>query len=321
MTATTVAPARPGPALQTAAGTPLPMPAVPRQYVHKRAQAEVLLCGWHHRGEDSFLAPVQWPRSHSFYTPAHGLHDPMLFAESVRQTMPMVSHVGYGAPMDHRQIWDRFRCTLLPQGLHHDRHPADLDMHLTATGIVRRAGRLGQMTLRATALRNGRRIAIAETRFANQAPPVYRRLRGPRHDATHAMTTATPPPAPITAHHTGRTDPHNIVLSPGPTPHHWQLRIDTTHPVLFDHPVDHVPGMLLLEAARQAAHTTHHPHPSVITSIDAQFTRFVELDTPCWIEAHPTPTTTPSHKTVHITTHQNNTTPFTATITSLLLPH
>ncbi|MFJ6917253.1 AfsA-related hotdog domain-containing protein [Streptomyces sp. NPDC101133] len=78
--------------------------------------------------------------------------------------------------------------------------------------------------------------------------------------------------------------------------------------------------MLLLEAARQAAHSTHHPHPSVNTSIDAQFTRFVELDTPCWIEAQPTPTTTPGHKTVHITTHQNDTTPFTATITSLVLP-
>lgn len=32
----------------------------------------------------------------------------------------------------------------------------------------------------------------------------------------------------------------------------WPLRVDRTHPILFDHQLDHVPGMLLLEAARQA---------------------------------------------------------------------
>ncbi|MFF8732844.1 AfsA-related hotdog domain-containing protein [Streptomyces sp. NPDC015171] len=39
----------------------------------------------------------------------------------------------------------------------------------------------------------------------------------------------------------------------------WQLRIEQDHPVLFGHPVDHAPGMLLLEALRQAAHGSPCP--------------------------------------------------------------
>ncbi|WP_260845011.1 AfsA-related hotdog domain-containing protein [Streptomyces sp. SLBN-31] len=64
--------------------------------------------------------------------------------------------------------------------------------------------------------------------------------------------------------------PTDVVLSPLGQPHRWQLRVDTRHPVLFDHIVDHVPGMLLIEAARQAAtatlgHTTL-PSPSPVSS-------------------------------------------------------
>jgi hypothetical protein len=296
------------------------MTAIPRQYVHKTAQAEVLICGWQNNGEDSFLAPAQWPRSHSFYAPAHGLHDPMLFAESVRQAMPLVSHVGYGAPMDHRQIWDRFRCTISAEALRHDQLPADLAIHLTGADVVKRAGRLGRMALRATAVRGEQRMGVAETRFANQAPAIYRRLRGPRCDAARAMAGAVPLPAPIAPDQAGRIDPQDVVLAPERADRHWQLRVDVTHPVLFDHPVDHIPGMLLLEAARQAAHSALHPRQTVMTSIDAKFTRFVEFDAPCWLEAEPTGATTPGQETVRITARQGDDAPFTATVTSLVVP-
>ncbi|MFI0241416.1 ScbA/BarX family gamma-butyrolactone biosynthesis protein [Streptomyces sp. NPDC016845] len=317
MTATTFAPLRSSSAREAVADIPLPMRAIPRQYVHKTAQAEVLICGWQNIGEDSFHAPAQWPRAHSFYTPAHGFHDPMLFAESVRQTMPLVSHVGYGAPMDHRQIWDRFRCTVSAEGLRHDRLPADVEMHLTGADVVRRAGRLGGMALRATAVRDGRRVGLAVTRFTNQAPAVYRRLRGPRCDAARAMAGAVRLPAPLAPDQAGRIDPQDVTLAPGRGDRHWQLRVDVSHPVLFDHPVDHVPGMLLLEAARQAAHSTLYPRPSVMTSIDARFTRFVEFDEPCFVAAERCGSTR-GREIVRITAHQGDEVPFTATVTSLL---
>ncbi|WP_329120862.1 ScbA/BarX family gamma-butyrolactone biosynthesis protein [Streptomyces sp. NBC_01465] len=321
MTATTVETARPESPLKAVIASPSPLlMAIPRQYVHKAAQAEVLLCGWQENGEDSFVAPAQWPRSHSFYTPAHGLYDPMLFAESVRQAIPLVSHVGYGAPMDHRQIWDYFRCTVSPEALLYGRLPADSDLHLTGVDVVRRAGRLGGMTLRATAMRGTQRMGVTETRFANQAPAIYRRLRGPRCDAARAMDQAVPLPAPIAPDQAGRINPQDVVLAPGRSDRHWQLRVDVAHPVLFDHAVDHIPGMVLLEAARQAAHSTLHPRQTVMTGIDAKFTRFVEFDAPCWIEAEPAAASAPGHETVRITARQGDQVPFTATVTSLVVP-
>ncbi|QMV06648.1 hypothetical protein GJU35_13800 [Streptomyces lincolnensis] len=66
------------------------------------------------------------------------------------------------------------------------------------------------------------------------------------------------------------------------------MRVDTSHPLLFDRPDDHVPGMVLLEAARQAAAAVTPgdgtPYP---LSMENTFDRYVEFDTPCWIEATP----------------------------------
>jgi hypothetical protein len=57
-----------------------------------------------------------------------------------------------------------------------------------------------------------------------------------------------------------------------------------------------------------------------MTSIDAKFTRFVEFDAPCWLEAEPTAATTPGQETVRITARQGDDAPFTATVTSLVVP-
>ncbi|WP_142212826.1 AfsA-related hotdog domain-containing protein [Streptomyces sp. SLBN-118] len=57
-----------------------------------------------------------------------------------------------------------------------------------------------------------------------------------------------PPPACLTPF--GRDRFEDVVLAATDRPDRWQLRVDTTHPILFDHLVDHAPGMLLLEPAR-----------------------------------------------------------------------
>ncbi|WP_428950780.1 ScbA/BarX family gamma-butyrolactone biosynthesis protein [Streptomyces sp. cg35] len=292
---------------------------VPRQYVHKTAETEALLRGWQQDGENAFLATSLWPQAHSFYRPGHGLHDPMLFSESVRQAIPLVSHAGYGAPMDHRQIWDTYRCAVFPDALRHEPVPAACSLRLSGTDVVMRSGRLSRMTLTATATRGDQHLGIAETQFTNHAPAIYQRLRGAGNDAPDAMARAVPLPAPIAPDQVGRIDPQDVVLAPGRAEMQWQLRVDVTHPVLFDHPVDHVPGMVLLEAARQAAHATMHPRPTVLTSLNARFTHFVEFDTPCWITAEQGPVSAPGYETVRITARQGDHVPFAATVTSLVV--
>ncbi|MFE9443366.1 AfsA-related hotdog domain-containing protein [Streptomyces sp. NPDC006602] len=47
------------------------------------------------------------------------------------------------------------------------------------------------------------------------------------------------------------------------------------------------PGMLLIEAARQAAQAVRHPAPVLPVTMETAFRRYVEFDTPCWTEARP----------------------------------
>ncbi|MEV6618691.1 AfsA-related hotdog domain-containing protein [Streptomyces sp. NPDC051051] len=54
---------------------------------------------------------------------------------------------------------------------------------------------------------------------------------------------------------------------------------------MFDHPVDHVPGLALLEAADQAARALLSPASLAPTAIEATYWRYVEFDQPCRIEA------------------------------------
>jgi hypothetical protein len=61
--------------------------------------------------------------------------------------------------------------------------------------------------------------------------------------------------------------------------------VDTTHPTLFDHPLDHLPGMLEIEACRQTAIASFASRGLVDRSwrldvVAARFFEFAEHDEP-----------------------------------------
>ncbi|MFE0653432.1 AfsA-related hotdog domain-containing protein [Streptomyces sp. NPDC059534] len=64
----------------------------------------------------------------------------------------------------------------------------------------------------------------------------------------------------------------------------WRLHVDPTHPGYFEHPSDHVPGMLLLESFRQAAALVA-ADGSALTSMEAEFAVFGELAEPVKVHA------------------------------------
>ncbi|MEO3755848.1 ScbA/BarX family gamma-butyrolactone biosynthesis protein [Streptomyces sp. B6B3] len=317
MNSTICSPAPPLPSLSDEPPTTLGhlTSAVPREYVHKAAIAEVLLTDWNHTGGETFAIAAQWPREHSFYTDGNHRYDPLLFAETVRQTLPLLSHVAYRVPIGHHLIWDH---------LHYDIHgadalaigprPADVALRVRCFDIARRGGRIAALSLRVEALRDGAPLGTAETRFTCHTPAVYRRLRGGRAGFDPTLGGMPPAPAPVPARHAGHERRRNVVLSATDAPRRWQLRADTSHPVLFDHPVDHVPGALLLEAARQATLVLTRPAAAVVVGMRTTFRRFVELDAPCWIEAAPGP----DDRTVHVTARQSGEEPFSAVVTTEL---
>uniref|UniRef100_A0AAU2JID3 A-factor biosynthesis hotdog domain-containing protein n=1 Tax=Streptomyces sp. NBC_00049 TaxID=2903617 RepID=A0AAU2JID3_9ACTN len=119
---------------------------LPREYVHKSAHSEVLLTGWRAVAPDEFVITAQWPRAPSFYTPDAGHHDPLLLTESVRQAIPLLSHVAYDVPFGHRQICDTFSHSVEPDALAVGAAPADIVMRVSCTAIARRGRRLAGLT-------------------------------------------------------------------------------------------------------------------------------------------------------------------------------
>ncbi|MEV3859866.1 ScbA/BarX family gamma-butyrolactone biosynthesis protein [Streptomyces sp. NPDC050095] len=289
---------------------------VSNEHVHKLAGHERLLHGWRRTGADSYVVAANWPAQHSFYGTRAGLHDPVILVESARQCIPLLSHLAYDAPMDHRQTWNSTSYALSPAALAATSDTTEVELHIDCKEVTRRSGRLSSLVMEVDVVRDGTRIGTAHTRFANHPPALYRRIRGARSDVRRAMEQAIPLVPPLAPVHVARDDFADVVLSPTDTKSRYQLRVDLNHPVLFDHAVDHVPGMLLVEAARQAAHAVHHPQPMVITSVEAVFIRYGELDAPCWIQAEPVAATAPGHESVHVTAHQGDHMIFTATVTA-----
>lgn len=66
-----------------------------------------------------------------------------------------------------------------------------------------------------------------------------------------------------------------------------RLVVDTSHPFFFEHPLDHVPGLMLIEGTRQVGTAISHLFYDVpfdlafiLNRLDVRFTNFAELTSP-----------------------------------------
>ncbi|WP_405987843.1 ScbA/BarX family gamma-butyrolactone biosynthesis protein [Streptomyces sp. NBC_00986] len=317
---------------------------VPKEYVHRASLAEVFLTDCTARGGLGFTLTGQWPRAHTYFTSPDGTrHDPLQVAETFRQAGIFLAHTELDVPLGHHFVMWALSYTTDPHGLRIGPRPTDFTITAHYTELVQRRHTINRATIDLTLHRDNTPIAHGTATFSTISPSVYTRLRGntptpttttdtdtdttdadttdTRTRATTGITTtgpATPtPPTPAIPLHAWAagtpTTPHTV-LTPTPHPHRWLLTPNLNHPTLFDHTGDHIPGMVLLEAARQAAHHATNNPAYTPTSATTTFTRYTEFDHPCHIDiTHITPN---NHTTtIHITGHQNNHTVFTSTLT------
>ncbi|MFJ6985384.1 MULTISPECIES: ScbA/BarX family gamma-butyrolactone biosynthesis protein [unclassified Streptomyces] len=263
------------------AGAPSLTATVPRQLVHRAAVAETFLTDWRRTGDDRFTVSAQWPRAHGLHvSPDWTAYDPLLVVETIRQAGTLISHTEYDVPLDQQFVLQEFQVDTEADGLGVGPLPAEPEVELVFTDVQYRGRRPAGARYAAYVLRDGKRVATADVAFTCVSGPVYRRLRGGR---TAETVTAVPVPDGVPAEAVGRALPTDVVLAPTDRTDRWQLRVHTAHPVFFDHPLDHVPGMLLLESARQAARLSlPAEHPT--GAYHAVFHRYGELDAPIWIE-------------------------------------
>ncbi|KUN00474.1 hypothetical protein AQI95_34845 [Streptomyces yokosukanensis] len=285
---------------------------VPKEYVHRAGIAEVMLTGWERVDDSHFTVSAQLPRRHGFFATIDDCHDPLLIAETIRQAGILLSHAEFGVPLDHQFLmWD-MRVDMEPEHMRVEASPASLDISIACTDIKRRGSNLAGLHYEAVIRRDGRVAATGSATYTCVSPSVYRRLRAAR--TADGASPPLPLTSPIAPHEVGRLSPTDVVLSPVPEPDCWQLRVDTRHPVLFDHPVDHVPGMVLLEAARQTA-AALLGRACLPIGITSEFARYAELDTPCLIAAHALPPQADGTERVIVTGRQDGEPVFTSTVT------
>lgn len=287
---------------------------VPKEFVHRAAVAEVLLTDWGRIDDTHFTVQAQWPRSHSFYTSVLGdCYAPLIAVETVRQLGALLSHAEFGVPLGHQFLMSDCHVSADAEHLLLGDAPASLDIEVFFEEVKRRGGRMAGGRYRTVIRRNGQVAALGGASFTCTSPEVYRRVRGGR--GLDGERRVLPLTAPIAPQNIGRMSPMDVVLTPIGEPSRWQLRVDTRHPVLFDHPVDHVPGMLLVEAARQASHAVLGDSAVLPLAMVCDFTRFVEIDAPCYIQAERLDTPD-SRKTVLVTGSQDDAPVFSATVTA-----
>lgn len=268
--------------------------ALIQQLVHKLDENEVLLTDWCPEDDATVRIAADWPRSiHPFYDRGPGgAPDPLLVMETVRQAGLLTCHAQHAIPLDHRFGWERLEFELSPGSAVLDERRIQVEVR--SCDLVRRGNRITRLTLDYQVSQDGRPLARAGCVVSLLDERVYRRLRGAAGiDPMTAFARALPPAPPIPARQVGRHRAEDVMLGLATTRRHvspdaqavWSLRIDTRHPVLFDHPVDHAPGTALIEAARQAARALFHPVPTRVSALSCAFKRYIELDRPCLVEA------------------------------------
>ncbi|MFB8392630.1 ScbA/BarX family gamma-butyrolactone biosynthesis protein [Streptomyces yangpuensis] len=288
---------------------------MPKELVHRSAVSEVVLTDWERVDDTHFVISAQWPRGHSFFTPVAGdYHDPLIGCETIRQIGILLAHAEFGVPFGHQfVVWD-LDLAVEPQHLRMGYKPAALSIDVTCTEIKQRGKNVSGLRIDAVLHRDGQVVATGGGSLSCMAPAVYERVRG-----DHTLGGGwyqLPLISPAAPQSVGRMSPMDVVLSPTPDQARWQLRVDTRHPVLFEHPVDHVPGMVLIEAARQATASVLGRSSYLPLSIANEFKRYAELDSPCMIEAVKLSTPPGGGERVLVTARQDGAVVFTSLVTA-----
>ncbi|MFC4374214.1 ScbA/BarX family gamma-butyrolactone biosynthesis protein [Nocardia halotolerans] len=263
---------------------------VARALAHRQAVAEVFVTSLDAVAPDTFVVGAQLPRMHAHYGDHTGVlslrHDLVLVMEAARQASLAVTHEFYGVPTDRAFLVRTFNGTG-PDTTAWDigTTPADLVMQVRALRTHYRGDDLQGLDLVLDISCAGVPLTTVDGSFSWVSPSQWAGIRtGFRKQlGLGAFHSAAPVGERAPAALVGRENSRNVVIGPpassgGST--RAALVADTSHPILFDHELDHIPGNLLIEACRQTALAALQPELRRLISVTSTFDCFVELDQP-----------------------------------------
>jgi hypothetical protein len=290
------------------------------ELVHRSADSEVFITSISRDGDDAYLLAARWPTEHTFYEPDEtGHHDPMLIAETMRQAGIGVAHAGCGVPFDTQFIMADICFYLLDAAaLTVRRGPPRLVVSVLCSDVDRRGKMLRRTRLHVNLLRDGVPFAYGSGLLVCLPPGAYNRLwrgrgsPGGRGSPASAPFHALPRLHPAVV---GRGWEGDVLLCDGPdwcrgsSSASWWVQVDPAHPALFDHPLDHLPGMVQLETFRQAALALTTPADATkrrLIGCDVRFLRIAHVHAPVRCRARMV-----EANTVHVQLADEDLTPLT----------
>nr|WP_240940076.1 AfsA-related hotdog domain-containing protein [Planosporangium flavigriseum] len=273
---------------------------VPRGLIHKEGIEEVLVTDSAQVDSGTFALAAELPQTHCYLSdlPAGPARfDLMAVLELCRQAFYVVVHRHLGVPFDRAFLLGRLGVDLAPQLPFADQ-PGRLRVE-TAFELRRliespRPGLVAGLTFTAP---DGRPVGTGTMSGSWSGPAEYGALRSAVRAAHGLGARVGPPPAVraplLPAASVGRTAQRNVVLAgrtegdgEGAQDNAFDLALDLAYRGMFDHDHDHLPGMLLMEAARQAAiwtvaRTTGSLAGALTpTRLHASFPAMAEVDLP-----------------------------------------
>ena len=265
---------------------------VSKLLVHKWSLDQVFLTGFAPGGQGSMRLAAELPRSHGFYCEfplRAGPPDLAAVVEACRQACFVVAHEQYDVPVSgfqfmFQELDARFTGPFPAAG---DR-PVDLVLDCTVQQRYRR-GLVWSFAVTA----GGAPVAEVRIRMIWIERPRWRQMRASMREGRELPPELVAPPRPATqvpAERVDRLNPANVVLATAARLPDgcWAATalVDQRHPVLFDHPIDHVYAMVQIEACRQlgllavAADTRRPVSELRLRSVAAGYTSVAEFDLP-----------------------------------------
>lgn len=244
---------------------------VPKKFVHKSAIAEVLIADSLMVSDGSFLAASQWPRQHHFYPLAEGRGLLGLLAETMRQGIFVICHQHLEVPLGRCFLMDRLVVTLQGSIPTSSIAATEVAVKFKLDQLVHSAGELRTLTFDAEFSAAGRVFGSGRGELRIVKSAIFDRLRAGRGQSSSALMSAGGEPESIAVPVSGDC---------------WKVRIPFKHPVFFDHPLDHVPGMLIIEAIVQSVQSLHG-NVTELTHFDGTFKKFIEFEPDIYISRTP----------------------------------
>ncbi|WP_051840609.1 AfsA-related hotdog domain-containing protein [Streptomyces sp. NRRL F-5126] len=270
------------------------MRTVDRSLLHRWALSEVFLTDARKTGDEEFLAAAQLPPLHAYYT-GHtsrlGSPDPMLLLECCRQAETYGGHEYAGVSRSSKFLLRNWTMELpglltVPR----QERPGELRIAVRTSNRRGSPGDVRRLTFGIDMKLAQRCLGFVRMDVGYIPAEVYDtvRMQG-RNRPLVSFQDLPVQSSSVDPHLVGRSDPANVVLASatvGSDNASATVRVPLDNRSMFDHGQDHLPGMVLMEAARQLCLLGvsdlwgASANRSTAAGFDFSFTRYAELDAP-----------------------------------------